>query len=328
MIDLTPISEVGLVEGSVVSVYDPSARPTGPLVWRAGASSGVESGIDAGAVAYFGTKADVSIGRDSTNDFVANETVSGSHAVLTCVAGDAIELRDLGSHNGTWIGDAAVDGPHRLEEGETFRLGSSLLRVDTPGESDRPVGVSPMHSDDEGRILINRPPRGAIPSGPQAIVVPRARPTRTNPFFSVVSLLVPLIFAAVMIKVTGRWQYAMFALLSPLMLIGTFVTNRRKVKKERADDEEDYVEALERLTNDFARAEQVERATSVVVCARSSRDSTSSRTALQPAVGTTIRVSRCDDAAARQRRSSLATVAHEGRTKIPTKRSKRSSPST
>ena len=55
-------------------------------------------------------------------------TVSRHHAVVH-VAGDGATVEDLGSKNGTWLGDVRVTAPTALANGQELRLGSVRLTV-------------------------------------------------------------------------------------------------------------------------------------------------------------------------------------------------------
>jgi pSer/pThr/pTyr-binding forkhead associated (FHA) protein len=65
---------------------------------------------------------------------VESGTVSRRHAQLTIGRG-AARLEDLGSSNGTFVGDEPIDGPTSLTDGDSFSLGSVriTLRV-LPGD--------------------------------------------------------------------------------------------------------------------------------------------------------------------------------------------------
>jgi len=56
--------------------------------------------------------------------------VSRRHARIT-VSGDTATVEDLGSKNGTFIGDAPIEGPTPLRHGNELRLGNlaAVLRV-------------------------------------------------------------------------------------------------------------------------------------------------------------------------------------------------------
>jgi DNA-binding winged helix-turn-helix (wHTH) protein len=63
------------------------------------------------------------IGRDPECDvWVDEKGVSRRHARVR-VEGDAFTIEDLGSKNGTFVNGAAVEGPHRISDGDRVRLG-------------------------------------------------------------------------------------------------------------------------------------------------------------------------------------------------------------
>ncbi|HXW75994.1 MAG TPA: FHA domain-containing protein [Candidatus Eremiobacteraceae bacterium] len=74
---------------------------------------------------------DIAIGRDERIVAAALPTdraVSRRHADVT-VEGSALVLRDLGSSNGTIVDGQTIEGPVRLEVGQPFLVGRTLLRV-------------------------------------------------------------------------------------------------------------------------------------------------------------------------------------------------------
>lgn len=66
----------------------------------------------------------LSIGRDPSCDLVIttpDKQVSRRHAQLTLV-GEQVELRDMGSKNGTQLNGKLIDGPVLLEDGDTIQI--------------------------------------------------------------------------------------------------------------------------------------------------------------------------------------------------------------
>jgi len=64
------------------------------------------------------------IGRDPDLElFLDSASVSRQHARIT-IAGDDAVLDDLGSKNGTYVGDRRVEAPLRLTDGDVIRIGS------------------------------------------------------------------------------------------------------------------------------------------------------------------------------------------------------------
>jgi DNA-binding winged helix-turn-helix (wHTH) protein len=69
------------------------------------------------------------LGRAGTGVVVLDSaTVSRHHARLT-ITGDEVIVEDLGSKNGTWVGQASVHGPTVVRDGDHLRLGSVVVIV-------------------------------------------------------------------------------------------------------------------------------------------------------------------------------------------------------
>jgi transcriptional regulator with XRE-family HTH domain len=72
----------------------------------------------------------VQIGRDARNDVVLpSPLVSLFHALVAWREGGFLEVRDLGSSNGTWVGERRVDQPRKLEFGEAVGIGPFVLEM-------------------------------------------------------------------------------------------------------------------------------------------------------------------------------------------------------
>ena len=69
------------------------------------------------------------VGRDpGAHLFVESASVSRRHALIT-VAGIHTTIEDLGSRNGTFIGERRIGQPARLKDGDVIRVGSAVLTV-------------------------------------------------------------------------------------------------------------------------------------------------------------------------------------------------------
>lgn len=69
------------------------------------------------------------IGREGDNHVVLDDERVSSHHALISVRDGVYWLEDLGSTNGTFVGDdRRVMAPHPLEDGERFRIGGVVLR--------------------------------------------------------------------------------------------------------------------------------------------------------------------------------------------------------
>ncbi len=251
------LGEIEMVSGSVVSSIEAlePARDAGRF-WV-----GVVNGPGTGSVVRIDAGASICIGRDVVANELAidNSSVSQRHAQLSVTADGEIEVEDLGSRNGTWLEGQPVSRRTSVEPGNTIRLGSSTLSIVEIDPADRNVGTSAAHADHTGRVLLNRPPRPPVPSTAPIVGLPAVREERAKPTLAVLSLVVPLIFAGVMVVALGSWRYAIFGLLSPVMAVGNWVSGRRRVNRERTNDGRLHVDALNRLQLDLHAAAQSER---------------------------------------------------------------------
>jgi ATP-binding cassette subfamily B protein len=74
------------------------------------------------------SEAEITIGRNPTNDIVINnERVSRFHARVRRLADGAYELRDSESTNGTFLGGQRVTEPVRLRDGDEMQIGDLTL---------------------------------------------------------------------------------------------------------------------------------------------------------------------------------------------------------
>ncbi len=86
------------------------------------------------------------LGRDTDAEIFLNSPgVSRRHAVITISAGRA-SIEDLGSKNGTFVGDQRVDGSRSLVDGDTIGVGSVKLTfrvLQPPGSTETIPDRSP-----------------------------------------------------------------------------------------------------------------------------------------------------------------------------------------
>src|ERR687892_12327 len=70
------------------------------------------------------------IGRDPACDIaIDDEELSPRHAELRALRDGRLELRDLDSSNGTFVGGLRIESPATLEGGERLRVGGSVIMV-------------------------------------------------------------------------------------------------------------------------------------------------------------------------------------------------------
>ena len=107
------------------------------------------------------------IGRDPRCDLVLDEPkTSRRHAELRLLEGDVLEIRDLGSSNGTFVNGRRLENPQRLSGADTISIGETRIVASAPASDltqTAPPPLRPQHA--AGRV--ERP--GAAPQRPSII---------------------------------------------------------------------------------------------------------------------------------------------------------------
>jgi pSer/pThr/pTyr-binding forkhead associated (FHA) protein len=83
------------------------------------------------------------LGRQAADLVIEDAQVSRRHASVR-PAGDALEVEDLGSKNGTWVNGGRIAGAVRLASGDRVRVGDTIVEVELAQASaaadERPAG--------------------------------------------------------------------------------------------------------------------------------------------------------------------------------------------
>lgn len=201
------LADTGLRDGAVLH----RDAPGPPRDDGTGAAVHVVAGPDAGLV--LALPPDGTLGRDSG---LTDLDVSRRHLQLHPDSA----VSDAGSTNGSLLDGRPLTSPTRwgnnlLQVGQTVL---ALRRTEPPDTAVRADGA------------YNRPPR--LPPPPVEVVVKLPKPPvepegRSLP---VIAILAPLLVGIGMAFVLGP-RFLLFAILSPVMLIGNFVSDRRRGKR-------------------------------------------------------------------------------------------------
>jgi S-DNA-T family DNA segregation ATPase FtsK/SpoIIIE len=212
----TRLRDVGLRAGSVLGVGGPLDlhRPTGGLEVQ------VVSGPGAGDVHVL-AEGDTVLGRDALRG------LSGPPVLLSCAPAGVVarELRP-GAR------------PVALGPGTLLTVGDSLLSVrPAAGRS----GLSAF-----GAIEVTRPPRLRTQAAVSTVEVP-AEPTAPEPRrLAVLPLLLPVVLGVVM-AVLSSPLFLLFTLMSPLMALSTWWTDRKHGRRSGAKAAAAHLEAMAAL---------------------------------------------------------------------------------
>lgn len=260
-----PLSEAGLYAGAEIDLAPDQES-------RAAATSGFEVAVVAGLDA--GVRLPLPVGRSiigrggSANIALTHPTVSRQHCAVEVDAAGAISVTDLGSQNATVLDGGLLGHEERSEArpGSVIEIGAVAVELRRTDQEDRPKGLDlRRHIGPGGTIPFNRPPRRARPVSPQALQVPKS-PTESSKIpFSIAAVVGPLILAVVMVQAYGP-NYALFALLSPVIAIGSWLESRHRNKRKGGKDRLSYQEQLEALRQARDQATVTERARLRAVC--------------------------------------------------------------
>jgi pSer/pThr/pTyr-binding forkhead associated (FHA) protein len=116
------------------------------------------------------------LGRQAADLVIEDPQVSRRHASVR-PAGDALEVEDLGSRNGTWVNGARIAGPARLAPGDRVQVGDTTFEVEpAPAPSqveEHPAGAAPTQAEE--RMASVAPPE-AVPAPALPFDPPPQRP--------------------------------------------------------------------------------------------------------------------------------------------------------
>ena len=148
-----------------------------------------------------------------------------------------------------------VDGGVYWRPGQQVAVGDTLLDL-VPYE---PPDAA-LHATDDGVGLeFNRPPRLLPPGGATRFQLPRppARPDRRP--VPVLMALVPVVLGVGMAYFLRQVYMLALAVFSPVMLLGSYVSDRRHGRKSYVRQQADYRERKARVERDAAEAADAER---------------------------------------------------------------------
>jgi pSer/pThr/pTyr-binding forkhead associated (FHA) protein len=120
------------------------------------------------------------LGRQAVDLVIEDAQVSRRHASVR-PAGDALEVEDLGSKNGTWVNGARIAGAVRLAPGDRVRVGDTTFEVEaTPAPApaaadERPAAATRTRPEPEPALPFDPPPQR--PGRQPAVATRRLTPT-------------------------------------------------------------------------------------------------------------------------------------------------------
>ena len=242
----TLVVDAGIVRGAHLSTTPgPNLDPAGDglleLAVVAGMLAGRRFGLSAGTM---------TVGRAESCDIVLDvPSVSAQQATIRVQPSGDVVIEDLDSTNGTWVDGVYAERPTPVVEGAVVRMGALALQVQR-----RQARVALTGPSSDGTAAFNRPPRITGNTPPVAVLAPAAAPEPApRARLPWAALIAPLVLGLGM-AVLYDPRFAAFALFSPAMMLGTWVEDRRRARREAAANRATLDDGLEQLRNDMAAA--------------------------------------------------------------------------
>lgn len=243
LLDADPF-DVGIADGGRVA-FGPDTRPPRPLpgavelVTVAGPGTGLSQAVQVGRTV---------LGVGGGGRIVAGEGVHSPLARLTVAFDGTTSIRLVSSVDASRYLRVAVEDEPVTRRPLTWRFGSYLHVGDTILRLRRtPVGAGRLHPDAATATLgFNRPPRILPPPAQRRFSIPAPPKPPQRGAMPWIMALAPVIIGVVMALVWRRAFFLMFAIMSPVMMVGSWLSNRRNgVKTHRQALREHAAEVAE-----------------------------------------------------------------------------------
>jgi S-DNA-T family DNA segregation ATPase FtsK/SpoIIIE len=227
-------SEVVLATAADALVAGPRRSPapdaTATTALDPGAVVRIIGGLDAGLSVPVRTGR-VRLGRGEEAEVrVACADVSRLHCEIEVDQDGRVTVADLGSRNGTDVNGVRLTGPVRVGPDDVVcAAGRVPFRV-LPTEELGPVAyLNPAREAGPGGTLpFNRAPRVAAPATEEPVRLPEPPKRSQGQPLRISTIVAPLVLASVMVLVLKDVAYALIALFSPLIMLGTMFEDRTR----------------------------------------------------------------------------------------------------
>ncbi|WP_082220950.1 FtsK/SpoIIIE domain-containing protein [Luteipulveratus halotolerans] len=191
-------------------------------------------GPDAGTTHPLGTSA-VLIGRAAPGGVaVADPDLSRRHLLLEIAHGH-VQATDLGSTNGTRVdGDALVPGAAtEVRVAQRITAGGSTFRLQPPVRHTHVEAVA-------GRVAVHRAPRDPVRLPTVELTLPQPPADHRRDRLPWLMVLLPIPVALVMAVAMKSMMMLGFGLMSPVMMLGQYLHDRRSGRADHRREQAEY----------------------------------------------------------------------------------------
>ncbi|MCX4907944.1 FtsK/SpoIIIE domain-containing protein [Streptomyces sp. NBC_00878] len=152
------------------------------------------------------------------------------------------------------LDDEPVSEVREWQPGVLLKSGESLFSLSAVGEPD--AHLSPAGA---GGLAYNRPPRLTSPRANPRLTVPAPPNKDEAQRFQLISAVLPLFFGVGMYFVTKMIYMLLFCLLSPIMIFGQWVSDRRHGKKKYRAAMKEYRKAKAEHETEVERLSELDQ---------------------------------------------------------------------
>ncbi|MFB9308824.1 S-DNA-T family DNA segregation ATPase FtsK/SpoIIIE [Agromyces hippuratus] len=284
--EATTVGEVAESLGVVPSVLDPRAGTATPLAESAllsGATVPAEAstllapgtlrlevvgGPFAGESVPIARGAAITIGSATSAGLtIADPALAPQHAVLALNAAATLEsgrpaplaatLAPAVEGAPIWVNGEPISAEVGLVPADLFQIGSSMFRIGMAPGSD-----ADLTRDALGGRGFNRPSRIEPTKAQPVVQLPGDKPEDPDQSpMPWLSAIIPVVLGVTMAVVFQRPIMLLMAAASPIMVVGSFIANRKLAKKKGLKTEKQWIEEVkvaERRISDLARVQRLE----------------------------------------------------------------------
>lgn len=258
----TMLKDLMLLEGSTVG-YKASDIEESFSGWTAA----ISGGLNTGELIDLPGHRRLLLGRSPHADIqLDTDSASWEHASLEIADqgedGLAVRVRDSKSTNGTFVNGQQIPADDEgllVSQTATVTVGGVSILLRPEFSEQRAPKPGSLHNLTSAHTApFNRPPRPGQAPGPAPLSPPERKVVPPASKFSYITIIAPLVMAGAMVMIMGSARYALFALLSPVMAIGMWLEQKRRHKKNLAEEETRFAQALDEFKEQMAEASEHE----------------------------------------------------------------------
>ncbi len=241
------LAGAGVRDGAVVG--DVPLRPPVPVAPPGALALLVASGAAAGASCE--VPGEGTVGRSAPLD-LRDDEVSARHLQIWA-SGGRITVADADSTNGTVVAGERLTAERELAPGELIWVGRTALTVTRAPDRD-----AALSDTAEGHWRYSRSPRMLDQPRAPRVVLPEPPPEPQKASFPVLTLALPVLVGVLITVLTHELDYLAFVALSPVMMVGNALTERRRGKSGYKQRVADFKQRHEQARADLAAARRAQ----------------------------------------------------------------------